>query len=177
PPGHRERARAEAPRALAGYAAGTSDRDAPEELRRLFSYGIEAWIPALRCGALALYSYATPIFAALRHRSARTHRRTPCGRSFVSGAAPCTTAARISGRESLSEHPGLASRPERLMEHASSQPARRPRDPAARGLYDPANEHDSCGVGFVAHIKGRKSHKIIEQGLQILCNLDHRGAV
>ena len=47
----------------------------------------------------------------------------------------------------------------------------------ARGLYDPANEHDACGVGFVAHIKGRKSHKIIEQGLQILCNLDHRGAV
>ncbi|MEK9775166.1 MAG: glutamate synthase central domain-containing protein, partial [Quisquiliibacterium sp.] len=49
--------------------------------------------------------------------------------------------------------------------------------PVAQGLYDPANEHDACGVGFVAHIKGRKSHKIIEQGLQILVNLDHRGAV
>jgi len=49
--------------------------------------------------------------------------------------------------------------------------------PAAQGLYDPANEHDACGVGFVAHIKGKKSHKIIEQGLQILINLDHRGAV
>ena len=49
--------------------------------------------------------------------------------------------------------------------------------PAAQGLYDPANEHDSCGVGFIAHIKGKKSHRIIEQGLQILCNLDHRGAV
>ena len=49
--------------------------------------------------------------------------------------------------------------------------------PEAQGLYDPANEHDSCGVGFVAHIKGRKSHRIIEQGSQILCNLDHRGAV
>ncbi|MBK8765172.1 MAG: glutamate synthase subunit alpha [Burkholderiaceae bacterium] len=47
----------------------------------------------------------------------------------------------------------------------------------AQGLYDPANEHDACGVGFVAHIKGKKSHKIIEQGLQVLCNLDHRGAV
>jgi glutamate synthase (NADPH) large chain len=45
------------------------------------------------------------------------------------------------------------------------------------GLYDPRNEHDACGVGFIAHIKGKKSHKIIEQGLQILCNLDHRGAV
>ena len=49
--------------------------------------------------------------------------------------------------------------------------------PADQGLYAAANEHDSCGVGFVAHIKGKKSHKIIEQGLQILCNLDHRGAV
>jgi glutamate synthase (NADPH/NADH) large chain len=49
--------------------------------------------------------------------------------------------------------------------------------PEAQGLYDPANEHDACGVGFVAHIKGKKSHRIIEQGLQILCNLDHRGAV
>ncbi len=48
---------------------------------------------------------------------------------------------------------------------------------SAQGLYDPRHEHDSCGVGFVAHVKGEKSHKIIEQGLQILCNLDHRGAV
>ena len=45
------------------------------------------------------------------------------------------------------------------------------------GLYDPRNEHDSCGVGFVANIKGRKSHDIITSGLQILVNLDHRGAV
>src|SRR5437588_325318 len=45
------------------------------------------------------------------------------------------------------------------------------------GLYDPRNEHDACGVGFVANIKGRKSHDIIERGLQILVNLDHRGAV
>jgi len=53
-----------------------------------------------------------------------------------------------------------------------------PAGPAApQGLYDPVNEHDSCGVGFVANIKGKKSHRIIEQGLQILCNLDHRGAV
>ncbi|MBT9465729.1 glutamate synthase-related protein, partial [Hydrogenophaga sp.] len=45
------------------------------------------------------------------------------------------------------------------------------------GLYDPANEHDACGVGFVAHIKGEKSHGIVQQGLKILENLDHRGAV
>ncbi len=49
--------------------------------------------------------------------------------------------------------------------------------PAVEGLYDPAFEHDACGVGFVAHIGGKKSHSIVEQGLQILCNLDHRGAV
>ena len=46
-----------------------------------------------------------------------------------------------------------------------------------QGLYDPQNEHDSCGVGFVVNIKGRKSHDIITQGLKILENLDHRGAV
>jgi glutamate synthase (NADPH/NADH) large chain len=45
------------------------------------------------------------------------------------------------------------------------------------GLYDPAQEHDACGVGFVAHIKGEKSHAIVKQGLKILENLDHRGAV
>jgi glutamate synthase (NADPH/NADH) large chain len=49
--------------------------------------------------------------------------------------------------------------------------------PERQGLYDPRNEHDSCGVGFVVNIKGRKSHSIIHQGLQILVNLDHRGAV
>jgi glutamate synthase (NADPH/NADH) large chain len=45
------------------------------------------------------------------------------------------------------------------------------------GLYSTANEHDACGVGFVAHIKGEKSHGIVQQALKILENLDHRGAV
>ena len=49
--------------------------------------------------------------------------------------------------------------------------------PEQQGLYDPQNEHDACGVGFVAHIKGKKDHSIVEQGLKILENLDHRGAV
>jgi len=48
--------------------------------------------------------------------------------------------------------------------------------PQRQGLYDPANEHDACGVGFVAHIKNNKSHAIVQQGLQILNNLEHRGA-
>ena len=49
--------------------------------------------------------------------------------------------------------------------------------PEPQGLYDPRNEHDACGVGFVANIKGRKSHEIISRGLEILVNLAHRGAV
>ncbi|MGZ3268785.1 MAG: glutamate synthase large subunit [Croceibacterium sp.] len=49
--------------------------------------------------------------------------------------------------------------------------------PAPQGLYDSRNEHDSCGVGFLAHIRGQKSHAIVAQALEILANLDHRGAV
>ncbi|MGE0744418.1 MAG: glutamate synthase large subunit [Rhodospirillales bacterium] len=49
--------------------------------------------------------------------------------------------------------------------------------PTKQGLYDPVNEHDACGVGFIANIRGQKSHDIVRQGLQILVNLDHRGAV
>ncbi|GMW05710.1 MAG: glutamate synthase [Nevskiales bacterium] len=48
--------------------------------------------------------------------------------------------------------------------------------PARQGLYNPAFEHEACGVGFVVDIKGRKSHRILEQAIEILRNLDHRGA-
>ena len=48
--------------------------------------------------------------------------------------------------------------------------------PAPQGLYDPANERDACGIGFVANIKGQKSHDIIVKGIQVLVNLTHRGA-
>jgi len=48
--------------------------------------------------------------------------------------------------------------------------------PEAQGLYDPLNEHDSCGIGFVASVKGHKSHDIIVKGIQVLVNLTHRGA-
>ncbi|MGE5104375.1 MAG: hypothetical protein ACM3NZ_06500, partial [Betaproteobacteria bacterium] len=50
------------------------------------------------------------------------------------------------------------------------------RPPGPQGLYHPAHEHDACGLGFIAHIKGRKTHEIIVQGLRILENLTHRGA-
>ncbi|MBM3512989.1 MAG: glutamate synthase subunit alpha, partial [Alphaproteobacteria bacterium] len=49
--------------------------------------------------------------------------------------------------------------------------------PSAQGLYDPRNEHDACGMGFIANVKGVKSHDIVRNGLKILMNLEHRGAV
>ncbi len=60
------------------------------------------------------------------------------------------------------------------MEHGSV--SQRSGVPGRQGLYDPANEHDACGLGFIAHIKGQKSHAIVTQALQILKNLTHRGA-
>src|SRR5207244_5743622 len=51
-----------------------------------------------------------------------------------------------------------------------------PLNPPAQGLYDPGYEHDACGVGFVVDLKGRKSHDLVQKGIQILLNLQHRGA-
>ena len=48
--------------------------------------------------------------------------------------------------------------------------------PVKQGLYDPAFEHDACGVGMVANIKGVRSHQIVSNGLEALVNLGHRGA-
>ncbi|OGQ75274.1 MAG: glutamate synthase subunit alpha, partial [Deltaproteobacteria bacterium RIFCSPLOWO2_12_FULL_57_22] len=52
----------------------------------------------------------------------------------------------------------------------------KPGFPPKQGLYDPKFEHDACGIGFVVNIKGKKSHRIVEQALTVLQNLDHRGA-
>ena len=49
--------------------------------------------------------------------------------------------------------------------------------PGNQGLYNPENEHDSCGIGFVAHIRGEPSHEIIVRCLEVLRNMDHRGAI
>src|SRR6478735_4323308 len=63
----------------------------------------------------------------------------------------------------------------------SSEPAEPAREfswrPPAEGLYDPSLEKDSCGVGFIANIKGKKSRQIVSDAMNILCNLEHRGAV
>src|SRR5690349_14758851 len=58
---------------------------------------------------------------------------------------------------------------EHLQQHASGLPS-------AQGMYDPANEHDACGMGFVVSIKGVRSHDIVEKGIEVLKNLEHRGA-
>ena len=50
------------------------------------------------------------------------------------------------------------------------------RAPIAQGLYDPASEHDACGVGFVVQMKGLRSHDIVRKALKVLINLEHRGA-
>ena len=47
--------------------------------------------------------------------------------------------------------------------------------PRPQGLYDPAHEHDSCGVGFICHIKGQASNRIVLDALQMLENMEHRG--
>src|SRR3954469_24230232 len=49
-------------------------------------------------------------------------------------------------------------------------------EPGPQGLYDPRYEHDACGVGFIADLKNRQSHQLIQDALQILLNLEHRGA-
>src|SRR5512147_3039276 len=60
--------------------------------------------------------------------------------------------------------------------NSTPQPATTSAPPLKQGLYDPQFEHDSCGVGFLVNMKGRKSHNVIQQAMQILMNLDHRGA-
>jgi len=58
----------------------------------------------------------------------------------------------------------------------SSNAHYRSEPPAAQGLYDPQNEHDACGVGFIVNIRGEKSHQLVKDAVQILVNLQHRGA-
>src|SRR5258706_6641541 len=77
------------------------------------------------------------------------------------------------------EHENIAT--DALSAASASNPAEPAREhngrPPAEGLYDPSLEKDSCGVGFIANIKGKKSHQIVSDAMNILCNLEHRGAV
>src|ERR1700692_495863 len=83
------------------------------------------------------------------------------------GASPGSAARR--GRGPINSAPGVLAAPGGGRTDAEL--------PAVQGLYDPALGKGSCGVGFIADIKGRKSHKIVEDALTILLNLEHRGAV
>lgn len=62
------------------------------------------------------------------------------------------------------------------MRNNNTLPELPPLGPQAQGLYDPALDKDSCGVGFIANIKGKKSREIIDKGIKLMCNLEHRGA-
>src|SRR5689334_13807335 len=75
------------------------------------------------------------------------------------------------------DHVGVTPSPAERAVKDSPQFPLGPHVPQASGLFDPRLEKDSCGVGFIADIKGRKSHKIVDDALAILCNLEHRGAV
>ena len=74
--------------------------------------------------------------------------------------------------DALSADPALKS-----FEPACEHPREHTWRPPAEGLYDLSLEKDSCGVGFIANIKGKKSHQIASDAISILCNLEHRGAV
>ena len=80
--------------------------------------------------------------------------------------------ARRTGRKNIG-----SAKQSRADEYLSFRDTADPGTPSTRGLYDLALDKDSCGVGFIADLKGRKSHKIIDDGLTILLNLEHRGAV
>jgi glutamate synthase (NADPH/NADH) large chain len=92
----------------------------------------------------------------------------------ASDPAVSQTLGRVTGLPAQS--PVGANPPAVSARDASSQSEARD-DAQARGLYARDQEHDACGVGFIANIEGRRSHSSVEPGLQILVNLDHRGAV
>ena len=76
-------------------------------------------------------------------------------------------------KSSIEQAEAVTSVDARLLYRDSADPGL----PDAHGLYEPSLAKDSCGVGFIADIKGRKSHQIVEDALTILVNLEHRGAV
>src|SRR5215475_3831069 len=117
-----------------------------------------------------------------RIKALGTRRRSRCERRRR--ATAMTATAGSEDEMSAADH-GMqhvlrnASVPERGIKDTSlhALPTRDPGVPAPQGLYDPALDKDSCGVGFIADIKGRKSHQIVADALTILLNLEHRGAV
>lgn len=62
------------------------------------------------------------------------------------------------------------------MSKSNQPPILPPLGPQAQGMYDPAMDKDSCGVGFIANYKGKRSRDIVDKGIRLMCNLEHRGA-
>ena len=72
----------------------------------------------------------------------------------------------------------MAQHPDGTVPHPAADPAfRKANRPVSAGLYDAQREHDACGVGFIVDLKNRPQHSIVQRGLAILENLEHRGAV
>lgn len=72
----------------------------------------------------------------------------------------------------------MTQHPDGMVPHPAADMAfRKANTPEAAGLFDPARETDACGVGFIVNLKNQPSHKIVQNGLAILENLEHRGAV
>src|SRR5690606_7728959 len=108
---------------------------------------------------------------ALRRLPART--RTPGRRARATGGHGMTRAS----RQTQTDGPASAPAKRRLAGRLAPSSARRfTRFPAKQGLYDPAYEKDACGVGFIAHLKGDRSHAIVADALEMLARMDHRGA-
>ncbi len=125
-----------------------------------------------------------------------TGARAPPGRNGRKRPPPCTLCDSTAGPASSPSpfvvprseppYPGkyrlLSARSVRLAPrrpHPSGRRMPQPRPagpPAPQGLYDPRFEHDACGVNFVVHMKGLRSHEIVQHGIGALCNLEHRGA-
>jgi glutamate synthase (ferredoxin) len=103
-----------------------------------------------------------PLPSAIRHR----HRHPPT--TATSNTLPVKTV-----KTQLTD-PTTAPRTNPRARATPAAPATR--RPGKQGLYDPRHEHDACGIGFVVDMKGRPTHRIIEQGLEVLRKLDHRGA-
>ena len=100
--------------------------------------------------------------------------RTP-GPAAAGRVTSSTSAAGPRSSRGAEQHTHVVPR-ERSLPCPSCRRPCRTLPPAAQGLYDPANEHDACGVAFVADIAGRVTHDTVEQGLTALRNLEHRGA-
>src|ERR1051325_6855655 len=93
------------------------------------------------------------------------------------GANPCSSMSREHGFTQIIVFPDRMPDRQNVTTMPSDGHQRFPAEPPSQqGLYDPRHESDACGVGFVVHQKGKRSHDIVAKALQVLINLEHRGA-